>query len=170
MMTKMPSKRRSAQQGMVIIESLTALLIFALGILGLMAVMTVAVGAQSDGRIRGDAAALTNRMAQEIWLNVNRADDATLATSLQGFEHNPDGDLASCNFSGGASANPNVTAWVNAVTTGGASLPGTAANRHQILVSTGAGVDNFNRVTITVCWQGPNDVAPRRHTLVTLIN
>lgn len=170
-MKQMKFQRRRAQQGMVIIESLTALLIFALGILGLMAVMTVSVVAQSDGRIRGDAAALTNRMAQEIWLNADRSNNGiNFEASLQAFQHNPDGELASCSFSGGASAEAVVTDWVAAVTTGAASLPGTAANRHQILVNTGAGVDNFNRVTITVCWQGPNDVAARRHTLVTLIN
>jgi hypothetical protein len=160
---------------MVIIESLTALLIFALGILGLMAVMTVSVVAQSDGRTRGDAASLTNRMAQEIWLNADRSNNGiNFETSLQAFQHNPDGDLASCDYTGGASASPIVADWVDDINTPPASqpplLPGSVANFQQIVVNTGAGVDNFNRVTITVCWQGPNDVAPRRHTLVTLIN
>ena len=49
----------------------------------------------------------------------------------------------------------------------GAGLPGATAGGQQILVTTAGGV---NSVQVTVCWQAPTDLAPRRHTLVTYVN
>jgi hypothetical protein len=47
-------------------------------------------------------------------------------------------------------------------------LPNAGAANQQILIDTTA--TGFNRVQITVCWQGPNDQAMRHHTLVTYVN
>lgn len=151
----------------MLIEGMVAILIFTLGILGLVAMGATAMGAQSDARSRTDAAALADGIANLIVLNVDRAN---VATSLATFAHMPTG--TDCNsFSGAASTQPDVVAWLNQVTTVGANLPGlpgaTTANQ-QITVDTSA--TGFNKVTVTVCWQAPSDTAMRKHSLVTYVN
>ena len=160
---------RTRQSGFFLIEALVAILIFSLGVLGMVALGGTAMGAQTDARYRTDAAALADEMASAIVMNVARDSAANFIASLNQFQHRPGG--ANCNFTGANTAEPNAVAWLARVTTQGAGLPGlpnaTNANQ-QILVDTTA--TGFNRVQITVCWQAPNDQAPRRHTLVTYIN
>ena len=163
----------------MIIEALIAILIFSLGILGMIAMGGTAIGAQSDARYRTDATRLTENMANRIELNVARSVDPALAvreaalrTSLATFAHQPNG--TACNFSGTASASGLVTDWVNEVMTVGASSPGLpgaiTAGQQITIANTAAG---FNRVEITVCWKDPGTAAGtpmRRHTLVTFVN
>lgn len=163
----------------MIIEALIAILIFSLGILGMIAMGGTAIGAQSDARYRTDAARLAENMANRIEVNAVRSTNSSVAaretalrSSLDAFVHQPNG--AACNFSGTPSASPLVIAWVNEVTTVGAGnpgLPGTGTAGQQIsITNTAAG---FNRVEITVCWKDPSTAASapmRRHTLVTFVN
>ncbi len=162
------------QRGFLVIEALIAILIFSLGILGLVAMGSTAIGAQSDARFRTDAAALADEIANQIAVSVARSTtrvtgaDPVLLLSLPTFAHYPTGAAgpAGCPFAGGASTNPAVLAWAAGVLNGPRRLPGATATSQQIQVDTA----NFNRVDITLCWQGPNDQAMRRHTLVTYIN
>lgn len=166
--------KQRQQRGFLVIEALIAILIFSLGILGLVAMGGTAIGAQSDARFRTDAAALADDIANRIAINVARSTtsvvgaDPILQASLATFAHLPTGAAgpAGCPFTGAASANPVVVAWAADVLNGQRRLPGATATSQQILVDTA----NFNRVDITVCWQTPNDQAMRRHTLVTYIN
>jgi type IV pilus assembly protein PilV len=162
----------------MIIEALIAILIFSLGILGMIAMGGTAIGAQSDARYRTDAARLTETMANLIEVNAVRtlnssrpAREAALRASLDQFRHQADGTALPCNYSGDAAASPLVTQWINDVKTVGASLPGAVDAGQQILITnTAAG---FNRVEITVCWKDPGTAAGtamRRHTLVTFVN
>ncbi len=159
---------RKPQQGVFLIEALMGILIFSLGILSLVAIQTSAISAQSDAQYRIEAANLADQILSQIWVNVDRTSAATIQTSLATFQHNPDGAISGCNFSGGASGNALVTAWVAAVTGGTTRLPGADASMQQILVNTAAG--NFNRVTVTLCWRAALDAAPRRHSVVTFVN
>ena len=157
------------QSGFFLIEALVAILIFSLGILGMVALGGTAMGAQTDARYRTDAAALADELAGAIVVNVDRDSDANFLASLREFEHQPTG--VDCNFSGTATAEPNAVAWLARVSTQGPGLPGlpnAADVNQQILIDTSA--TGFNRVQITVCWQAPNDRAMRRHTLVTYVN
>ena len=158
------------------IEALIAILIFSLGILGMVAMGGTAIGAQSDARYRTDASQLADNIANLIALNVDRSTPNTpsvLQTSLTAFQHQPAGTV--CAFSGAASAMPLVTGWLSQVTTTGPGLlglPGTVGAGQQILVTT-TGANGFNRVEITICWRDPGTptAAPmRRHTLVTFVN
>lgn len=160
---------RSAQSGFFLIEALVAILIFALGVLGMLAMGGSAVGAQSDARYRTDAAALADALASDIVLNVNRSTLAAFQASLNSYQHRPGG--ANCAFAGPATANLDAVAWLALVSTVGPGLPGlpgAAGTNQQILVDTSAA--GFNRVQITICWQAPSDSAMRRHTLVTYVN
>ncbi len=169
--------KRNRQRGMFMIEALIAILLFAVGILGMVGMSALASAAQSDAQYRTLAAGLASRIAQEAWVKANRGPDtltdpdlraAALATSLKTFEHRPGG--ADCAFTGGAATNPAVTQWAaDAVDSSSTAwyLPGATAAMQQIRVDT---VGGFNRMTVTVCWAAPSNPAKRQHVLVTYVN
>lgn len=159
------------ERGLFLLEALIAILIFSFGILGLVGMQSKAISAQSDAQYRIEAANAANKILSEIWLNIDRTNLGTTPTSVQNsllaFQHQPGG--TNCNFTGAASANAYVTAWVNSMTTAGSTaLPGATAAMQQIAVNIAAG--NYNSVTVTVCWQTPLDASPRRHTVITYVN
>ncbi len=164
------------QGGFLLIEALIAILIFSLGILGMVAMGGAAVGAQSDARFRNDAAALADEIANRMAVDAPRSlapvsgPDPVLAGSLAAYQYQPVSGATPCAFSGAKSTLPTVTNWVDLVRgngTGAHRLPGATDSSEQIVVDSTAG---FNQISITICWQGPNDSAQRRHTLVTYIN
>ncbi len=164
------NKSRSRQHGVFLIEALVAILIFSIGILGMLAMGGTAIGAQTDARFRTDAAGLAEDLASDIVLNVARNTAAAFQASLASYEHQPVG--VDCTFSGPAAAgNPIVDAWLLRVGTVGPGLPGlpnaTAATQQITVAPTAAG---FNRVQITICWQAASDPVMRHHTLVTYVN
>jgi type IV pilus assembly protein PilV len=157
------------QRGFFLIEALIAILIFSLGILGMVGMGGTAIAAQSDARYRTDAAKLANDIASHIQLNVDRTSLAALQASLNAYQHQPGG--GNCSFSGAPSTDVGLLAWLNEVVTVGPGLPGlpgTTAATQQVLVDTSAAA--FNRVQITICWRAPTDTALRTHTLVTYVN
>jgi len=161
------SPRQKGQEGFFLIEAMVALLIFALGILGLVAMGGTAVASQSDAQYRTEATAIADSIAGEIALNVARQAAPPLTSaqvkeaSLLTFAHQPAG--GNCVFGGAPTANANVAALANR----GQGLPGATAASQQILIN---GAGTFNRVEITLCWRTANDNAMRRHTLVTYVN
>ena len=165
--------QRRRERGFFLIEALIAILIFSLGVLGLVAMGSAAIAAQSDAQYRTEAAALADEIASKISLNVDRnltnayADTtAAIAATIVPFEHQTGG--GNCAFNGNASVNPIVTAWVAKVS-GPGGLPGATAGSQQIRILTTTAGD-FNRVAVTICWQAPTDKAMRQHTLVTYVN
>ena len=170
------NKRASRiQRGFLLIEAMIAILIFSLGILGMIAMGGTAIGAQSDARYRTDAQRLVDEIAGSIALDVDRTSPAALQASLLNYAHQTAG--GNCTFTAGPSdpaANAVVTTWVaRAITVGSGlpGLPGASAANQQILV--GSVPVGTNRIEITVCWRDPGTLvgaAMRRHTLVTYIN
>ena len=155
----------------MLIEALVGILIFAVGILALIAMQATAIRATQDARYRTEAVNFANDLLGQILVNVNRANPVGLQASLADFAHQATTD-ASCKFSGAAAANPAVDAWVQAVTGTSANparppLPGTTASMLQVLVDTSAGA--HNAVTITLCWKAPDDPVARKHVLVSYI-
>ncbi len=165
----------ASQRGVFLLEALMAILIFAFGVLGIVALGATAIGAQNDAQYRTEAASHASEIVGLIWNNVNRvpawAPDpgyAVDAASLLNFQHQPTTSTVDpCEFSGAVSTETLVTDWATRVSTLSASkgLPG-AVGRQQVQVDSAA----TNRVSVTVCWQGPNDSVARRHTLVTYVN
>jgi type IV pilus assembly protein PilV len=169
------SSRRRDQAGFFLIEAMVALLIFALGILGLVAMGGTAVASQSDAQYRTEASAIADAIAGEIALSVNRlpgpppiTSAQNKAASLLAFAHHPAG--GNCVFGGAATLNASVAALAdragNAIP-GAQGLPGATTVNQQVRIG---GAAQFNRVEITLCWRTANDNAMRRHTLVTYIN
>lgn len=151
-----------SQRGIFLIEALIGILIFSLGILALVAIQARAISIQSDAQYRIEAANLADQMVSQIWLNVNRSSPSMLQTSLLTFVHQP-ATSGNCNYAGAPSANPLVTTWAGAISSGPKSLP---QSTQQILVDTA----NYNQVIVTVCWQGPQDPVPHRHSVTTYVN
>jgi type IV pilus assembly protein PilV len=157
------------QGGFFLIEALVAILIFALGILGLVALGGTAVASQSDAQYRTEASNLADAIAGEMAMNVSRTSEAAKFASLAQFAHQP-GVTGYCVFNGAVATNAIVKGIVDRaanLVVGTPGLPGASAAMQQIVV---APAGTFNRVEITLCWRTASDSAPRKHTLVTYIN
>lgn len=161
-----PMRLPARQRGVFLLEALIGILIFSVGILALVAMQAAAISAQTDAQYRIEAANRAEQMANEIALNVDRTSNATIQTSLATFAHHPTG--ANCSFTGADSSNPLVLAWIAVITTGATKLPGTSTNLTQIAIDTTSTA--YNKVTVTLCWQTPNDPIARRHSVVSFIN
>jgi type IV pilus assembly protein PilV len=162
------SPRRSVEGGFFLIEAMVAILIFALGILGLVAMGGTAVASQSDAQYRTEASSLADAIAGEIAINIDRTSEATKFASLAQFSHQPT-VTAYCDFSGAVAANAIVKSIVDraANLTAVPGMPGASPAMQQVVV---APAGTFNRVEITLCWKTATDSAPRKHTLVTYVN
>jgi type IV pilus assembly protein PilV len=147
-MTRHLRHSRRRQQGASLLEALVAILIFSLGLLGLIGLQATSIRNTADAKYRADAAYLANQIIGQIW-----ADDRAALGSYAHFA----GAGAVCAPGGGASGNANVSAWTVQVS---ANLPGAAANKQQITVNAATGL-----VTVTICWQSPQD--PQPHNFVT---
>lgn len=58
---------RSRQSGFSMVEALVAILVFSLGLLGLIAFQSVSVKAQGDAKKRAEAAFIANQMVGDMW-------------------------------------------------------------------------------------------------------
>lgn len=170
------------QQGVMLIEALIAILIFSLGILGMVAMGSVAIAAQSDSQYRTEAANYANEIVSEMAIQLqaaayNQAASAFVAdAALLAFAHQP-ALLGYCSFAGAPSTNAAVIDWVGRIS-GAAdakrALPGATNVSQQIVVDQTPGA-GFNRVTVTICWQPPSSAAVafsplHRYELVSYVN
>lgn len=96
---------RSSQNGVAMLEALVALLVFSLGLLGLLTFQTLSIKTQGDAKKRADAAFVANQIAGDMW-GVLPADLATCAgdfakgaTGCNGF---PWGDRVDQSLPGGS--------------------------------------------------------------------
>ena len=161
------SIRSKKEGGVFLLEALIAILIFSLGILGMIAMGSAAIAGQTDAAVRTDAASLAEQLASNIALSVDRTSAATLTASLAAFSHNPVSTGPYCAFTPAASLSPVVTAWL-ANLSGPSGLPGAGATDQSIVVDTTA--TGYNSVLITMCWQGPHDLGKRRFMTTVYVN
>lgn len=166
-MLKRQPQRLQRQSGVMLLEALIGILIFSLGILGMIGLQAATVSAAADAQYRSEAASLADQLIAQVWLNADRTSASALQTSLNTFQYNATG--SNCSYSGGAadSSNTTLSTWVDSVTTSTATrLPGASAAMQQVLVNTASN----NLVTVTVCWRAPNDAQPRRHVMTANIS
>ena len=114
------------QRGFFLIEAMVAILIFALGILGLVAMGGTAVSSQSDAQYRTEASSIADAIAGEIALGIDRTTEASKVATLAAFAHQPSPDPstlpAPCAFTGAAidgAAKPGVQALLDRANSGG---------------------------------------------------
>lgn len=148
----------------MLLEALIGLMIFSIGILAMIGMQAAAFSAAADAKYRADAAAYANDIISQIWMSVDRTSDAATLTSLNSFGYNTSG--SNCAYTGGAvdGTNTKLQGWVSAVTATTGMLGATSAMQ-QIVVSAA----DRNRVTVTVCWRAPQDLAARKHQVITYV-
>ena len=144
------------QHGSSLLEALIAILIFSMGILALLGLQATSIKNSSDAKYRADAAYLANQIIGQMWV-----DRANIPIN---YAHQHGG--AVCAPTGTASANANVTAWLAQINT---LLPGAASTKQQITVGALTASGAYP-VTVTVCWQGPQEATPHNFVATAQIN
>jgi type IV pilus assembly protein PilV len=155
-----PSRKitRHRQKGIVLIEALVSILIFAVGVLAIVGLLAASVISSRDATNRAQAGMLANQIVGQMW-----ADDRSWAN----LQSNYDTTVGSgCNTAG-----TNCKSWLSSVA---AKLPGVAANPPTITV---VGVPTASPtsavVTITIYWKPPDAAAaaaPHKYVAVTQLN
>lgn len=131
--------------GFTMIEVLVALLVFSLGVLGLVTIQATATRMAGDARDRAVATFLADQLLARMLI----ADPASAST----FEHLATGTTA-CNPSGTASTNAVVTGWLAEVAQ---QLPQAPSTLQQVVVVPPSPPEISARVIVTLCWQNGND-------------
>lgn len=135
----------------MLLEALIAILIFSIGILGIVKLQATAIQQSSAAEYRVIAAMMANDVISQMW-----ASDKTPAT-------------LETNFESGAP----YTAWRSKVIASG--LPGVSATQNAPTISVTsvpAGVTGgvaSNQVTVTVFWQAPNESTAHNFTAIAQI-
>jgi type IV pilus assembly protein PilV len=150
--TRPPRSRRArASRGLVLIDVLIAIVVFAVGVLAVVGLQSTATQQSSQAKYRADATMLANALLSRMWLT-----DRQVATLQAGFA------------TGGA----NYNEWLNTVTD---VLPGAVDHPPQVTVDSipgGAGAPDTARVTVQLRWKPPaadvND-PPNQLVMVTQI-
>ena len=160
---------RNHQSGVMLIEALIAILVFSLGILGVVGMQASAIGASRDAKYRTDAGMLANEiigqmMASNRAVDISGAGDTVMKAAFQG--------TVTTDCSAVPPATP-YCAWRNRVD---ATLPGVAANPPLVTITPGAidlgaqpPVIQPNVVSIMVQWIAPKDAVAHHYNVTTLI-
>ncbi len=133
------SKTIKHQTGFMLLETMVGLLLFSIGILGMVSMLVMSMKASSEASYRSEASYLANQILAQMW--VDRA-------NLAAYALNPTNPVGTCVAGASASGNTDVTNWLADI----AKLPNGDALQPQILVD----ALNNNTVTVTICWQSPN--------------
>jgi type IV pilus assembly protein PilV len=151
-----------AQSGVMLIEALVALLIFSVGILGIVGLQATAVKASTDAKYRSEAALLANELIGRIWTH-NRADLATLQAAFA----DPNGtEYKKWAWEGAAAIAATKTAPGDGTVL--KTLPNALLTLPTVTIAAGNPSSTPNNlVTIKIFWQAPNETTPVLHNYVT---
>jgi type IV pilus assembly protein PilV len=145
-----PISMPNDQAGIMLLESLIAILIFSFGILAVVGMQANAVQDMSQAKYRSDAAFLANQLIADIWTNAKNADT---------YEWTSTGNNA---------APASITDWIGRVND---TLPGAEDNPPSIEYD-----DASKELTVVVRWVTPSEhsanpsAPPHQFTAVTYIN
>jgi type IV pilus assembly protein PilV len=133
----------------MMLEAMVALLVFAIGILGLVAAQSATLKDASSARYRGMAAALASDLVSRMWMSDRQA--ATLQSS----------------FASGA-AGTGYASWLAQVQASG--MPGVDEHPPEVSFETAAGggstASASSRATIKLHWQVPGDAHVHTYTML----
>lgn len=158
---RMTNPSRREQKGVALLEALIAILVFSLGVLGIVSLQASSARAVAEASVRADAAMLANQVIGMMWTDsdVNIGSYAYLSGTATG-------SLCEAPFAAGAAASStptgNLATWLGSSSEPGSvigTLPGGQA-RVQVV---GAGSTNI--VTVTVCWQSADPQAASGFTM-----
>ena len=161
---KTPRQNPSFDGGFMLLEVLVAILIFALGVLGLVGLQVNAVKQSGQTKFRADATLLANELIGRMWVSdrSSAALNAAFASAPGGAEFSAWQARVSQTLPGAADHPPEVSiVQVNPLP----ALIGAAS-------AAATGLSASNRVTVTIRWKLPSDPAldpPRNLVIVTEI-
>ncbi len=138
--------QRNRQAGVMLLEVLIALLIFAFGILGLIGMQAVSIKLTGESKYRAEAAMFVDQLVNQMW-----ADDRTNAALVANYDSTVGGNK--------------YTEWKNQIQTTGTGLPGASGANAPIVA-----IDVNNVVTVTVYWQAPEETAAHKYVTVARLN
>lgn len=149
----MLNARRRSQSGVLLLEVLIALLIFSLGVLGLVGLQANAIKQSGQAKYRTDATLLANELIGQMW--VTSRTFATLQTAFQSSSNGAQYAAWKTKVEAelpGASTYPPIVAFtqVDALPAIVAGVAGTTP---------AAGTTPSTRVTITMRWKAPGEPA-----------
>lgn len=149
--------RPGGQRGFMMVEALVAILVFSLGILGVVGMQARSVQMMSEATLRAQAAQHASELIAEMWT----VDPSALGTL---FSSNP--------------AGARYTQWRSRVDSGSTALPGAASLPPEVTVATvqvaypptlAFGNQTATTVTVTVRWQSPGAAAASSYTTTAMI-
>lgn len=151
---------RRSQRGIVLLDALIAIVIFSIGILGMVSLQGAAVKLAGDAQYRTNAAMLADQIITQMWTgNVTSA-----------------ADLAAAYAGSGGTGGTKYTDWLNTINCAAANpstncLPGVTAtaNAPVITIVPNPAYPKDALVTVTVNWQAPNDTGPHNYVSITQI-
>ena len=110
---------------MFLLEALIAILVFSLGILGMIAMGSTAIASQSDAQYRTDAANVRERDRKQDRAQCRHDQSAGIDSGVaSGLRAPADRRCGFCDFAGAASTSPIVLGWVDEVRGAVAGVPG----------------------------------------------
>ncbi len=147
------------QSGIMLLEAMIAILIFSLGILGVVGMQASAIAASRDAQYRTDAGLLANDLVAQM-MSGNR-DGVALQTNFQGDD---DDSLAGSVLIDG----PLFLAWRARVR---ATLPGADTNDPRVTIVPGVTgpPQTGSQVSVTVRWMPPNTTVAHSYRVIVEI-
>jgi type IV pilus assembly protein PilV len=138
----LPARRSPrSQRGVMLLEALIAILIFSVGILGLVGLQAAAVRQSTEARYRAEASQLAEQLLGQMW--VGNRDVASLQANYN-----------TCT----SEACPGYHAWAGTVSS---TLPGVTVTSATLRPS--VTVNNAGIVTISIFWRAPGEEGSDRH-------
>jgi len=146
---------RKQQSGVMLLEALIAILIFSLGILGIVGMQASAVNASRDAKYRSDAGMLANELIGQMW-----SGDRIGTTLRDNFQGDDDDALGTSVLVDG----PLFLLWRARVR---ATLPGAADFDPRVTIAPGVVVppQTSSLVNIVVRWRVPGDPVPHTYSV-----
>ena len=152
------SSLKNCQSGVMLLEAMVAILIFSIGVLGIVGMQAAAIGASRDAHYRTDAGLLTTELIGRMWASDRRG--SALQTAFSGA---------------GATGGTEYLSWKTDVA---AVLPGADVFPPLVAVTQGAVTPGPNpgtnilaphSVAITIRWKAPGDATNHQYVVNTLI-
>lgn len=145
---------QKTQAGVMLLEALVAILIFSVGILGIVKLQATSIQQSSAAEYRTIASMMANDVISQMWVS-----DKTPATLKTNFE----------SASGGTA----YTQWQSQVIASG--LPGVSATQNTPTIAItsvaagGTGGTASSQAVVTVFWKAPHEADVRRFTAIAQI-
>jgi type IV pilus assembly protein PilV len=144
-------------RGVALVEALMAILVFSLGILGVVGMQARSVQMLSEATLRTQAAQHASDLIAEMW-TTDPAQRANL-------------------YSSSGSSPVRYESWKSKVQSGPLALPGADASPPVVVVNTvqtpysivGAGNSTASNVTITIFWSAPGSTHSNSYTTTAMI-